>query len=86
MNHGAAMRRAALVCAVAGAAVIAIGLFLATRQRPDISGCSELGPCDPRLSLPYLVPGALAFVAGVLAEVGAAVLGLSALWMSVRRS
>jgi hypothetical protein len=86
MNRDSArMRRAALVCALAGAAAIAIGIFLATRQRPDISGCNDLGPCDPSMGLPYLIPGAVAFVAGVAAEVGAAVTGLAALWISVRR-
>jgi len=73
-----------LACAIGGALAIAIGLLLATRLRWDISGC-ETFPCDPRGTQPYFVVGALISAAGVLAEIGALVMGLSWLWKWARR-
>jgi uncharacterized membrane protein len=68
---------------VAGASLallaIAVGLRLATWARWDSSGCfpepGHHGPCDPRLVLPYFVPGAVTFALGVL--IGLAVVAVA---------
>ena len=68
---------------VSGSAVLivslAFGLLLVTHTRADTFGCSPVrGPCDPRMTLPYVWPGFILLVAGSLA-------GLVLLAFGVRR-
>jgi hypothetical protein len=65
---------------------LTVGLVLATHTKADTFGCSPVrGPCDPRMTLPYVWPGFVLVVAGSFAGLLLLAFGVRR-WAQVRAS